>query len=58
MNQFFQNVVTKVKDNKNLLIKVGSILTGALVGALIGSAFSIEDDYISVEDNDSMSNES
>jgi len=35
MNEFFQTALTKVKENKAVLIKVGSAVAGALLGATI-----------------------
>lgn len=51
MNEFVQGAMTRVKENKGLIIRVGSTLVGALLGATVGGmlADATEDDIFEVE---------
>ena len=52
MEELFKNVVQKVKDNKQTLIKVGSALVGAVAGALIAGAVTAEPEWAEMANPD------
>lgn len=46
---FVNSVVEKAKDNKDVLIKIGSTVAGALVGLVVGNLVTAESDDIFLE---------
>ena len=52
MNEMFASLKEKVVNNKATLIKAGSIVAGALLGALVASALSPDEEYIYLEGED------
>ncbi len=51
MNELFGKLKAVVVEKKGLLIKVGSVLVGALIGGVISSALTSDSEMEMVEDD-------